>query len=146
MVCGLILRGEVDGLLDRLLGLAGQAEDEGAVDLDAELVAILGELLGDLDAHALLDVVQDLLVAALVADEQQAQAIVAQHFQRLARDIRLGVAGPDDAELAEFFRDGFSARKVIGEGVVVEEELLDLRERLLRPAISSTTCLTQRVR
>ena len=70
------LGGEADGLLDRLLGLAGQAEDEGAVDLDAEFVAVLGELLRDLDPHALLDVVQDLLVAALVADQQQPQAVV----------------------------------------------------------------------
>ena len=62
------------------LRLAGQAEDEGAVDLDAELVAVLGELLGDLDPHALLDVVQDLLVAALVADQQQPQAVVRSTF------------------------------------------------------------------
>jgi tRNA A37 methylthiotransferase MiaB len=33
------------------------------------------------DAHALLDVVQDLLVAGLVADEQQAQAVVLENLQ-----------------------------------------------------------------
>ena len=37
------LLGEADRLLDRLLRLARQAQDEGAVDGDAELVAILGE-------------------------------------------------------------------------------------------------------
>jgi hypothetical protein len=36
--------GEVDRVLDRLLGLAGQAEDEVAVDGEAEVVAVLGEL------------------------------------------------------------------------------------------------------
>src|SRR5207253_4044907 len=61
---------ETDGLLDRLLRLAGQAENEGAMDLDAELVAILGEAPRELDAHALLDVEQDLLVAGLVRSEE----------------------------------------------------------------------------
>ena len=115
------------------LRLARQAEDEGAVDGDAELVAILGEALGDLDAHALLDVVQDLLIAGFVADEQQPQAVVPQHLQRLARHIGLGVAGPGDAELAELAGDRLGARQIVGEGVVVEEELLHLREGLLRP-------------
>jgi len=31
------------------------------MDGDTEVVAVLGELLGDFDPHALLDVVQDLL-------------------------------------------------------------------------------------
>ena len=99
-----------DRLGDRLAGLARQAEDEGAVDGDAELVAVLGELLGDLDAHALLDVVQDLLVAGLVADQQQAQAAFLEHLQRLARHVGLGVARPGDAELAELPGDGLGAR------------------------------------
>ena len=50
-----------------------------------ELVAVLGELLRHLDPHALLDVVQDLLVAALVADQQQPQPVVAQHLQASSR-------------------------------------------------------------
>jgi hypothetical protein len=54
--------GEGDRLPDRLLRLAGQAHDERAVDDDAEVAAILGEPLGDVDPHALLDVVQDLLI------------------------------------------------------------------------------------
>ena len=35
--------GELDGFLDRLFGLTGQTEDEGAVDNDAEFVAVLGK-------------------------------------------------------------------------------------------------------
>src|SRR6202142_2981181 len=103
------------------------------MDPDAELAAILGEPLGDIDPHALLDVVEDLLVAALIADQQEPQAIIAEHFERGARHIGLGVAGPGDAELAELSRDRLGARQVIGECVVVEEELLDLRKRRLRP-------------
>ena len=89
--------------------------------------------LGHLDAHALLDVVQDLLVAALVADQQQPQAVVAHNFKRFARHVGLGVARPGHAHLAELARDRLGARQVVGEGVVVEEEFLHLRHRLFRP-------------
>ena len=90
--------------------------------------------LRDLDPHALLDVVQDLLVAAFVADQQQPQPVVPQHLQRLARHIRLGVARPGDAQLAQLLRDRLGARQIVGEGVVVEEELPHLREIRLAPA------------
>ncbi len=117
-----------DGLLDRFAGFAGQAQDERAVDLDAQLVAILGEFLGDFDQHAFFDVVQDLLVAALVADEQQAEAVILEDFQGFARHVGFGVAGPGDAEFAELAGDGFGAGQVVGEGVVVEEPFAGLRE------------------
>ena len=87
----------------------------------------------NVDAHALLDVVQDLLVAGLVADQQQAQAVVAQHLEGFARHVGLGVARPGDAELAQLAGDRLGARQVVGEGVVVEEEFLHLREGFLRP-------------
>ena len=70
------------------------------MDGDAQVVTILGEAARELDAHALLDVVQDLLVSRFVADEQEAQAVVAQDLERFARNVRLGVARPGDAELA----------------------------------------------
>ena len=98
------------------------------MDRDAELVAVLGEAARDVDPHALLDVVEDLLVAGFVADQQQPQAVVAQHFERRARHVGLGVARPGDAELAQLAGDRLGARPVVGEGVVVEEELLDLRK------------------
>ncbi len=98
------------------------------MDRDPEFVAILGKPPRDVDAHPLLDVVEDLLVAGLVADEQQPQSVVAQYLQRRARHIGLGVARPGHAELAELAGDRLGARPVIGKRVVVEEELLHLRE------------------
>ena len=89
--------------------------------------------LRDVDQHALLDVVQDLLVAGLVADQEQPQPVVPHDLQSRARHVGLGVAGPDDAELADLACQRLDARQVVGQRVVVEEELLDLRERLLRP-------------
>ena len=68
------LLGEAYRLLDRLLGLARQAENERAVDDDAEIVAILGEAASDVDPHALLDVVKNLLIAGFVPDQQQPAA------------------------------------------------------------------------
>src|SRR5208283_4475707 len=70
------LGGEADGFLDRLPRLPRQAEDERAVNLHTQFMAVTGEFPRDLDSHALLDVVQDLLVAALIAHQQQAQAVV----------------------------------------------------------------------
>ena len=53
------LFGEFYGLLDGLARLARQAEDEGSVDLDAELAAVLGEAARDVGAQALLDDMQN---------------------------------------------------------------------------------------
>src|SRR5262245_24918803 len=56
---GIDLLDELDGLADRLLRLAGETDDEGAVHLDAQRVTVRGELSGPLDLHPLLDVVED---------------------------------------------------------------------------------------
>ena len=69
------LLGELDGLLDRLAGFAGQAEDEGAVDRMPSLRQSAVKRRAMSVRSALLDVVQDLLVAGLVADQQQPQAV-----------------------------------------------------------------------
>ena len=53
----------LDRLLDRLVCFARQAEDESAVNLDAELSAVRGEAPRDVRAQALFDVLQDLVVA-----------------------------------------------------------------------------------
>ena len=63
--------GEADRLLDGFEGFSRQSQDERAVDGNAQLVAILGESLGHVNSHAFLDVVKDLLVSRLVADQKQ---------------------------------------------------------------------------
>ena len=126
------LFGEFHCFLQGFLCLAGQADDEGAVDFDAELVAVSGEALGDVYAHAFFDVVEDLLVAGLVTHEEQAQAVFFQDFQGFVWHVGFGVAGPGDAELAEFDGDGLGAGQVISEGIVVEHEFLHLGEEFFR--------------
>src|SRR5690606_5937870 len=109
---------ELDRLADGLRRLAGQAEDERAVDQDAELVAVLGELARATDVDALLDVLQDLLVARLVADHEQAEPAFLHDLERLEVDVGARVGRPSVAELAELLRDATRALAVRGEGVV----------------------------
>ncbi len=94
-----------------------------------------GEAPRDVGAQALLDVVQDLVVAGFVADQQQAQAVVLHDLQGLVGHVGLGVAAPGHAELAHAARDRFDARQVgsVGEGVVVEHDLLHFGHVLLDP-------------
>ena len=87
---GIDLAREPDGGRDGLARLAGQTQDERAVDLDAEALGVLRELAGEVDAHALLDVIEDLLLPGLVADQQQAQPVVLQNLTGLVNIKRPG--------------------------------------------------------
>ena len=122
---------EADGVFDGFLGLDGQAEDERAVNHHAGLVAGFGEAAHFVHRHAFLDAGQDVVVAAFVADEEQAQAIVFERFDRVVIEVRAAVTAPVDAERAKLLRDLTGAREVRGEGVVIEEKLAHLREEFL---------------
>ena len=67
---------ELDGLLDRLLGLARQSENECPMDRDVQFTAVLGESAGNIRANPLFDIEQDLIIAGLVADQEQAKPII----------------------------------------------------------------------
>ena len=125
--------GEVDGVADGLFGLAGQAEDEVAVDDEAEVVAVLGEVAGALDGGALLDVLEDLRVAGLEADDEQAAAGFLHGLEGVVVGGDARGAGPGDAERLELFAELDGAGLLDVEGVVVEEELLDVGEVFLGP-------------
>src|SRR5207244_12230909 len=94
----------------------------------AELVTVPGEATRALDAHTFPDVLEDLLVARLVADDEQPKPVVLEDLQRLAVDVRPRVRRPGDPHPAEPLGDVTGARRIGGGGVVVEEELLHLRE------------------
>ena len=89
--------GEVDGVADGLLGLAGQAEDEVGVDDEAEVVAVLDEVARALDGGALLDVFQDLRIAGLEADDEQPAAGFFHGLEGLAIGGDTRGAGPGNA-------------------------------------------------
>src|SRR5262249_39999306 len=59
--------------------------------------------------------------------------------------VGLGVAGPYDPELAYFPSQRFNARQVVGQGIVVKKELLNLRESRSGPSklldyVTDATC------
>ena len=118
------LLGEVDGVADGFLGLAGQAEDEVAVDHQSELVAILGELARTFDGGALLDVLQDLRIARFIAHDQQAAACFLHRLQRLVVGGDARGAGPRHVQRLQLVAEFNGARLLNVEGVVVEEEFL----------------------
>src|SRR5581483_9850984 len=72
---------EANRLLDRLPCLTRQPENERAVDRDAERAGVTRERPCAVEPDALADVVQDALVARLVADEQEAETVVAKDLQ-----------------------------------------------------------------
>src|SRR5262245_14778737 len=100
---------------------------------NTEFAAVLGEPFCYINSHPLLDIVKNLLIARFIADDQQPQAIVLQYIQGRARHISLGVARPDNPELADFTCELLNTRQVVGQRIVVEEELFYLRKGLLRP-------------
>src|SRR5437763_13050243 len=73
--------GERNGVLNRLSSLARQSENKVAVNYEAELVSILGELPSTLDGCALLDVFQDLRIARFIADNQEAATCFLHGFE-----------------------------------------------------------------
>ena len=100
------------------------------MNLDPQRMAILGELLRHVDPHALLDIDQNLLIAGLIPHQQQPQPILRHHLQRGIGHIGLGIAGPRHPQLAQLLGNRLGPRQVIGEGVIVEKQLLHLREGL----------------
>ena len=101
------------------------------MDDDAGLVAVLCEAAHLGGGDALFDSGEGVVIAALVADEEEAKAVVLETFDGVVVEVRAAVAGPIHAERAELLRDFAGAREVRGEGVVIEEELAHLREELL---------------
>ena len=123
---GIDVTGEANRLLDCLLRLPRQPQNERTVNLDAERLRVPSKPPSRVETNALLHVVQDHLIAGLVPNKQQTETVVLQHLQRVVGDIRLGVARPRHAELAETSGQSFDPRQVVGERVVIEEIFPDL--------------------
>jgi len=93
--------------------------------------------------HAFLDVEEDLLIAGLIADQQQTQAIVLHDSRVLRGTLALALHDQVTAELAQLLRERFDTRQVVGQRVIVEKEFLHLPGRRLSPFISATTSSTE---
>src|SRR5262249_46992336 len=68
--------GEADGVLYGFVVLTRKTNNEGAVNDNAQVMAVARKCARHVDARALLDVVKDLLVSCFIAHEQQPKAVL----------------------------------------------------------------------
>ena len=122
---------KIDRVLDALRRLDGQPQNERPMNHHVRLVAGLGEAAHLVHCHAFFDARENVVVAALVTDEEQAEAVVLERFYRVIIQVRTAVAAPMHAERRELLGDFAGAREVRGERVVVEEKFAHLRENFL---------------
>ena len=107
----------------------------------------LDEVARALDGGALLDVLEDLRVAGLEADDEQAAAGFLHGLEGVVVGGDARGAGPGDAEGLQFFAELDGAGLLDVEGVVVEEEFFDVGEEFLWPiSISAATSSVERLR
>ena len=86
------------------------------------------------DGRALLDVLEDLLIARFVADDQQPAAGLLHRLQGVVIGGDARGAGPGEVQRLQLGAKLDGARFLVVERVVVEEDFLDLRERFERVA------------
>ncbi len=100
----------------------------------AQLLAICREAARHVDGRALLDVLQNLLVARFVADDQQAATRFLHRLQSVVvgRDARS--AAPGEVQSLQLGAEFDGAGLLVVEGVVVEEDFLQARKVFQRPA------------
>src|SRR5579863_832002 len=100
------------------------------MDRQTQLLAIRGKASRHIDGGALLDVLEDLLIARFVADNQQTAPGILHCLQRvvICRDTRS--AAPGKVQLLQLGAEFNRTRLLIVEGIVVEEYLLETREIL----------------
>jgi hypothetical protein len=120
--------GKVDGVADRHPGFAGKPQDKVAVDGQTEIVAVLDEGACTFNGCTLLDVLEDLRIARLEADDEQTAARFFHRLQRVVVGSDTGVARPCEAKGLELLAEVDGAGLLDVEGVVVEEVLLYLGE------------------
>src|SRR6516165_2148035 len=97
------------------------------MDDEPKLVAVLGELARAFDRRAFLDVLQNLRITRLVADDQQAAARLLHGLERLVISGDARSAGPRQAQRFQLGAEFDGARLLDIEGVVVEKEFLYVR-------------------
>ena len=122
------LLSEPDGVANGSPGFTGKAEDEITVYDEAKVMTVLHKIAGALDGGALLDVLEYLGIAGLEADDQQPAASFLHRLEGVIVGGDTGVAGPGEAEGFEFFAELNGTGLLEVEGIVVEKELLHLRE------------------
>ena len=90
------------------------------MDPDPQLAAVLHKFPRGLEVQALLNPVQDLLVAGFEANKQKPQSIIPELTEGFVVEVRPRVARPGQFKLLHAFGDFDRARPVDGKGVIVK--------------------------
>jgi hypothetical protein len=96
------LLGELYGVAYGSPGFTGKAEDEITMYDEAKVMTVLFEVAGALNGGTLLDVLENLRIAGLEADDQQPAASFLHGLEGVIVGGDPGVAGPGEAEGFEF--------------------------------------------
>src|SRR5581483_9030124 len=118
--------GKRDCVVNRLAGFTRQSQDEITVDDQPELVTVLGELPRPLDRRALLDVLENLLIARFIADDEQTASRLLHRLKRFKVCGDARCTRPGQVERFQFSAQINGARLLDIESVVVEEKFFYL--------------------
>src|ERR1700722_2496534 len=94
--------GEVDGVADRFLGFAREAEDEIAMDGEAKLMTIASEVAGPFHGRAFFNVLENLRIAGFKAHNQQPASRFTHGLEGFAICGYTGGAGPGELQRFQF--------------------------------------------
>ena len=101
------------------------------MDHHAHTVAGLGEAAHFIGGHTLLDALEDVVIARLVTHEEEPQTAILEEPDGVFIEVGPAVAAPSQTQRGELLGDLAGPRQVGREGIVIKEELPDLREELL---------------
>ena len=121
------LFGKINGLADALAAFTGQSQDKVAMHHQTQFLGVFGELAGTFHGCALLDVLENLRIAGLIAHDQQAATGFALGLQGLVIGGDARSAGPRHVQGLQLRAQFNSARLLDVEGVIVKEEFLHPR-------------------
>src|SRR5436853_761507 len=106
---------------DRLMRLAGQSDDEVAVNLYAEFLAVLDKLAPLLGGRAFLDVLENLVVGGFKADDQQTATGITHRLEHVVIRVHARRARPGLLDRLQRLADFDGAALAPRESVIVKE-------------------------
>src|SRR5215831_10856015 len=128
------LLGKLEGALDGLGRLPWQPDDKIAMHHDAQPLAVLHKRSGLFDGRTFLDILKNLRIARLKAHNQQAAPCIFHGFERLVVCMHARGTRPGLLQGLQCFTQRQRAPLPPGKGVIVKEDLPQVREEYLHPS------------
>src|SRR5262247_681160 len=115
------LLGICDCLTDRFARFTRQSDDEISMDPDARAFAVLDKLQSALCSDSFLDILEDLFISGLEADNEKSAAGIPHDPQGLVIEMGTRCARPLEFERFQGFAHLDHSLWIEGESIVVEE-------------------------